>query len=217
MPNDSSTGGVLAPLPSGELYNQGGYDQGGYGAPPAAFYDADLDLILQQMIVGITGLDGALVRPRWQPNVPKQPDPTTNWCAIGVVDITPDDTPAIVHSASAPGFDTIYRHEEIEVLASFYGPTAQVYSSQARDGMYLPQNNDVLKQYNASLIESKRIRYVPELVNQQWVKRCDLSFSLRRQVIRSYAILNLASAEINITTDDVPPVVRTASVTGPVE
>jgi len=46
--------------------------------------DAALDAVFQALVVGITGLPGTLVRPRWQPVPPTQPSVTTNWAAIGV-------------------------------------------------------------------------------------------------------------------------------------
>ncbi|MNJ82492.1 hypothetical protein D3C77_819390 [compost metagenome] len=39
---------------------------------------------------------------------------------------------------------------------------------------------------------------VPELVNQQWVRRYDISIQMRRQVVRVYPVLNILSAEPTI-------------------
>jgi hypothetical protein len=182
MPNDSSTGGVLLP------------------SSPAPQSDADLDAIIQSMVVSLTGLQGSLVRPRWQPVTPKMPEVNVNWCAIGVTGILPDANSAIIHNSDGLGSDTLYRHELISVLASFYGPAAQHYASQCRDGLWLPQNNSMLRQYNMGFIDAGPIRVVPELINHQWRRRYDFSITLRRQVVRTYSVLNLDSANIELTT-----------------
>ncbi len=191
MPNDSSTGGVLTPT----------------STPPAG--DASLDAILQQMVVALTGLDGSLVRPRWQPTVPKQPEPGTNWCAMGIATITPDANPVIVHDPS--GADVLYRHEKIEVQLSFYGAQAQQYAAQCRDGFWIPQNNETLQANLMAFMGAELLRSVPELVNQQWVRRYDFTVWLRRQVVRTYSVLNIASATVTIRTDN-PPLVETVDV-----
>ncbi|MFT2520511.1 hypothetical protein ACMWQB_30330, partial [Escherichia coli] len=64
--NTSATGGYLVPA---------------VASPPLD--DDDLDNLLHDMIAGISGLPRAMVRPRWQPTVPKQPEPGVNWCAFG--------------------------------------------------------------------------------------------------------------------------------------
>jgi hypothetical protein len=196
MPNDSSTGGVLLP------------------SSPGPQSDADLDAIIQQMVVVLTGLQGSLVRPRWQPVTPKMPEPTVNWCAIGVTGIVPDANPAIIHNGDGSGSDTLYRHEIILILASFYGPAGQQYASQCRDGLWLPQNNSMLRQFNMAFVDADPIRAVPELINQQWRRRYDFTITLRRQVIRTYSILNIESAGIELVVDE-PPMTEEIQVTNP--
>lgn len=186
MANDSSTGGFLSP--EGTL-------------PPE---DSDLDAILQQAIVGITGLAGAMVRPRWQATVPRQPEPSVNWCAFGITDTGPADFPAITHDGTGNGSDTLLRHEEITVLASFYGPGASSNSKTLRDGIYLAQNREALQAQGIDLIGTDDIRAAPDLINQQWVRRFDLQLNFRRKSQRTYPVLNLLSAPTTIVTDSNP-------------
>ena len=127
MANDSSTPGYV--LPTGD----------------APTYDAALDAIFQQMIVGLTGMQGSLVRPRWQPVMPKQPEPNVDWCAIGVTLIDPDAGPAFVHDSTGDGQDVALRHESIDVLCSFYGPNAAANAALVRDAIAIPQNNNALE------------------------------------------------------------------------
>lgn len=66
---------------------------GGYLLPANQFpLPANLSFkqFLQQVFVGLSGLPGNLVFPRWQVAPPKQPDLYTNWMSIGVTSIKPD-------------------------------------------------------------------------------------------------------------------------------
>ncbi len=177
MSNTSATGGYLTPATL---------------TPPLA--DLDLDAEFQKLVVGITGLAGQYVRPRWQPVAPKQPEPTVDWCAISVTKITPDDGPVYLHDPTANGSDHMIRHEEINVMATFYGPNAQRFALLLRDGCMLPQNNESINNVGLSFVNSEAILPVPELVNQQWIRRYDIRLNFRRVVRRDYAILNLLSA-----------------------
>lgn len=216
--NDSSTGGYLTPS---------------VASPPLE--DAELDALIQQMVVGITGLPGNMVRPRWQPVVPKQPEPSVNWCAIGVTTQDSDAGPAIVHQAdfvgnvvladgtqvaesSGPvgygdinGRDTYIRHQDIEVLASFYGPNGKRYAQQLSDGLAIPQNREQLGVNDMAFVDAGAIRAVPEMVNQQWIRRYDMTVRLRRKITRTYAVLNLLSADVQTTTDGSKPVTGSIS------
>jgi hypothetical protein len=184
MPNDSSTGGYLSPV-----------------APSSALFDAALDALLQQAVVGITGLAGSLVRPRWQPVVPKQPEPSINWCAIGVTEIDPMDYPAEIHDGAGNGSDQQQAWEEFAVLASFYGPDGMANAALLRRGLYVAQNRELLQAQGIDLVEAGKVVTAPDLVNQQWVQRRDIPIRLRRQVVTVYPILNILSADDTLVTD----------------
>lgn len=183
MPNDSSTGGFLP------------------GTDVSALADDALDNVLQQTVVGITGLDGSLVRPRWQPVVPKQPEPGTDWCAIGVTRFDPMDYPIETHDSSGDGSSTLTHWEEFTLLASFYGPTGQGNARRLRDGLYVSQNREALIAQGVDLVGADEVQTVPDLVNEQWVRRYDLSIRMRASAVRVYQILNLLSADDSIVTD----------------
>ena len=173
--------------------------------PDAPAEDAALDAVLQAMVVGITGLDGSLVRPRWQPTLPQQPEPTVNWCAIGVLSATPDFSPWITHvsgpNVTDPSADLSVRYETLDVLATFYGPNAKSYAGVLRDGLGIPQNNEPLNAADIYLIETMPQRRAPELVNQQWINRWDLMIRFTRQIQRVYAVPNIVLANIHIQND----------------
>lgn len=177
MANDSSTGGYLVP------------------SSPAPIEDAALEDVIQGIVVGITGLPGTMVRPRWQPTPPKQPPPATNWCAIGITRTYGETYAYIGHSGVGNGSDTLQRHYSLDLLASFYGPSGQLYAGLFRDGLLIEQNREVMAANGMALYEAREIIAAPELTNTQWIRRFDVPFTLRRQVNRTYPVLNLLSAE----------------------
>lgn len=179
----------------------GGYLQPNVATPPLE--DASLDQQFQMAIAGMTGLDGSLVRPRWQPVVPKQPEPSVNWCAIGVMAQKADAGGFIQHHRDGDGFDEYVRHEDIEVACTFYGPNAQQMAAMVRDGIGIPQNIEGLNAVGISFVDCDTIRSVPEMFNQQWVKRYDLMMRFRRKVNRVYPILNILSADPEIISDEI--------------
>lgn len=200
MPNTSATGGWLQPT-------------GKITAPAEG--DA-LDDLLQQAVVGITGLAGTLVRPRWQP-VPTQepPAPDTNWCAIGVHDETPDDNAAVIHhgdgdaedtdtGALAGGWSETQRHSDLQVLASFYGAQALSYANILRDGLAIAQNRDMLRAGGLAFVSSGKAVAMPELVSNRWRRRFDVMIKFRRMVQRSYAVRNINEAVGEIVSDTTP-------------
>ncbi len=189
----SATGGVLPPV------------------PPLPIDDEALDAVFQSLVASITGLDGTLVRPRWQPVPPKQPPPATNWCAVAVVNVQPDAGPWIDYIA-ATNTSIEWDHEELTLLVSFYGPNAASFARLLRLGIAIPQNWESLTAQQIAYVTCDAIRKVPELVNQQWIIRQDLSLTFRRKVEMTYAVQNLLLADINLiddtTVDDtiiVPP------------
>ena len=175
------------------------------GVQPSA--DLDLDAQIQPLIVAITGLDGTMVRPRWQPIMPLQPKPSDDWCAIGVSRVEAKDYPVI--TADTPSFS---KHEEIEYLATFYGQNAMHYASLLRDGFSIPQNCEGLTALGMAYVGASDITPLAELINQQWVRRCDMRITLRRKVTRNYQILTLTSADVVSHTDN-PPATFTTHVT----
>ena len=183
MPNTSATGGYIQPAST---------------AAPVA--DLDLDLVVQALVVGVTGLPGDRVRPRWQPTQPRMPDITVDWCAVGVtVTDTERGAAYVTHDGSGDGHDDLVRHEQLEVLASLYGPSAARNAALLRDGLQIAQNRAALDAQGMAFVEAGPVRTVPELVNEQWLRRCDVSLTLRRVVRREYPVLNILSAPVSIT------------------
>ncbi len=162
-----------------------------------------LEDIFSALLAGITGLPPDLVRPRWQPVVPKQPPPNTDWLALGITSTTPDAGPVLAHDSAASGglgADSYARHSDIEVLASFYGPGGEANANLTQDGLCVPQNIEFLRTNLITYVNSGTIRNVPEKVNEQWIRRWDVLLHFRRKVERSYPVENILTADFGITT-----------------
>lgn len=183
MANTSATGGYLTP----ETIDQA--------------EDESLEDLFQPAIVGITGLAGAMVRPRFDPDPAKIPAPSVDWCAFSVTQQDPDDNPSIEHDGSGEGKDVYKRHADVEIFASFYGVNGGKNAARLRDGLFIPQNLEMLNLANIGFVSSGEIRLVPELVNQKWIRRNDLRLKFRRQIVRDYAVLNIVSADVHLLDD----------------
>jgi hypothetical protein len=201
MPNDSSTGGYLLPD----------------GGPTAPLQGAALTAFFQQVFTGLTGLAGSMVRPRWQPVPPNQPDVNSDWMAFGITSRRGDTFAYEVHNPAAAGGngqDLMFRNEELEILCSVYGPDADANASNIRDGLAVPQNREALVLAGMALVECGDIVAVPQLLNAQWFYRLDMPVRFRRSVVQTYSVLHLLSAAGTLYNDNGAPN-RTINVNHP--
>ena len=162
----------------------------GYLTPlnPPPDDDALLDL-LQPIVSGITGIDGTLVRPRWQPDdTPNMPDYTVNWCAVGIARSRPETYHAEQHVPDADGYNLFITSEEIDVMFSFYGPASQGYARRARDGFRLSQNRAPLQANGMDTLYCSDPLTLPALLTGKWVRRVDMTVTMRRRVSEQYGI-----------------------------
>jgi hypothetical protein len=183
---DSSTGGYLTP-----------------SVTPAPLQGDSLNTFIQPIIVGITGLPGAMVRPAFQTEPPDAPDGGTAWAAFRYTGRKTDTYPYVGHNAD--GSDTLRRHEEIDILVSFYdlgsSGLADQYAALLRDGLAIPQNLEVLKQTGMGFVSCGDLTTVPVIIKQRWLYRVDLPFTIRREIVRVYPVLNVLTATATVTTD----------------
>lgn len=157
--------------------------------------DQGLEDIFQGLIVGITSLQGKMVRPRWQNEPPPLPKISENWCAFGVKNTRSDDGPYFQQNKE--DMDNI-RHESIEVLLSFYGPQGQHYANLLKDGLGIPQNIAQIRAHKIKFTGCGEILTAPDFLNNQYVHRYDMTATFNRQVKRSYAIETFESFQINL-------------------
>lgn len=167
----------------------------GYLQPTQSpIYGDALDSLFQGAIASLSNLPGDLVRPRWQHYAPKTPPIDTDWCAVGIHNIA-RDWGATVH------IDEMIRHEEIELLCSFYGPGAMDNATLTQDNLTIEQNFTELEQAGLFYRRFDDVIPAPELINDQWLKRYDLTVYFGRAVHRTYNIESIESAEIDLYND----------------
>ncbi|MBI6548592.1 phage neck terminator protein [Xenorhabdus lircayensis] len=162
-------------------------------------YDEVVERLCSQWLRGVSGLPNGMVRPRWTPVLAAQPPADTDWCGFGITEIPADDNPAFANQTDQS--DELWRHEDFECSASFYGPHSQGYASRFRDGLSVSQNNAEFNQLGLSVVKHSRITSFPELINNQWVRRYDITVTLRRKVVRRYSIKSLTDAPVKFFGD----------------
>ena len=185
---DSSTGGYLLPTST------------------PLVEDAALDVLLQNLVVGVTGMTPTLVRPRWQQIAPAEPEVGVDWCAIGITEEMPDPQGGNISNVhSSDGHSTTVDVSILTILSSFYGPNARQNAQNMRVGLMIPQNREVLYFNDLSLMEQPGgVTFAPSLVGQQTQRRADVSFRLRRAVTMTWAIENIVEMAGDIKTDNLP-------------
>ncbi|WP_410523987.1 phage neck terminator protein [Raoultella ornithinolytica] len=181
MSNDSTTPGYLTPTENG----------------PA--YDEELERLLSRWIRGVTGLDKNVVYPRWTDPQIQIPKNGTTWCAFGITGIQEDFNPAYRQGEESA---EQWSHETVSLILCFYGPQGLATATRFRDGLLVPQNNDELNRSGLTFLQMGRIFNLPELINNQWVRRYDISVDLRRKITRTYNIASVIDGSVTITTGD---------------
>lgn len=184
MSNTSATGGFLrlSPVPG----------------------QREIEDVFHDCIAGVTGLPGDLVRPRWQPDPPREPNTDANWCAFGITAYTPLNFPVVEHHGEGEGRDTITDHENLSVLASFYGPGHMDLARIMRRGLHIAQNRQCLRANGLAFVRAGTIIPVPALVGAGWRARADLPLTFQLVTRSTAAVLNLkhcGNADSFIETD----------------
>jgi hypothetical protein len=76
--------------------------------PIAASLDDDFIDVVQEMVCGITGIDGHLLFPRWQTNPPTMPEYDVTWGALGFSESHSDVFAAVIHDSKNEGRDVLF-------------------------------------------------------------------------------------------------------------
>lgn len=187
---------------------------------PAPLEGQDLNRFLQQWIVGIVGLAGEMVRPRWQAEPGNIPNAGDAWMAFGIRERPSDTFPFVGHKPDVGEFGSneLQRNEELNLLCSFYdlgtNGLADDYCARLRDGVMIEQNRDPLYFAGMGLVDTGEPTPVPSLFKARWLYRVDLRLTVRRLIQRIYAVPSLASAEGEIIGDGTQTFIRPFDVEG---
>ena len=160
---------------------------------------AALEDAFSATVAGILRLSNGLVRPRWQPGPPNQPDAGVDWVSLGITARDTNGFPYVSHAHGGPS--TLIRWPILTVLISLYGPNADDYAEELRDALYLNQNLEALNLLGVKLVEAGEVVAVPDLTNVQWINRVDLRTRFAMEQTRQYNILDFASSDGTVTTD----------------
>jgi len=181
MPNTSATGGFLVQTGS-------------------SIEGQNLRRFLQSLIVGVTGIAATLVRPLWQRDPPNIPAIEVDWCAFGIRNQVQDDQ--AYQKQINEGKTELYRHEEMEIYCVFYGENAKINAGKLRDGLEIGQNRETLFLNGMGLIGFSNVQTVPELINNRYFERADITMNIRREIRRDYEILHFLAADGTVYADD---------------
>jgi len=187
--NTSATGGFLVPT-----------ERNG------ALSDQQLEDLIQAWIVGLTQLAPDLVRPAWQPDPPPIPEFTVPcWVAFSIMRTVSDWDPVVQHytGAGQPRGDTVFRNQQIEMTATFYGREAGDRALDLRMGAGIRQNSEWLDPVKLVSVDDQIT--VSEVIKGRWQRRVDVNVVLRRPVQFTYAVLDVGGVYGTIYSD-APPI-----------
>ncbi len=163
---------------------------GGYLSPTTTTIDGlSFRRFIGTMLCGLSGLTASLVRPSWQEAPPPIPDIDITWVAFGITAQRADNSPYVEEKVSGLGADT-QRHEEVDILVVSYGPECLSMQGEIREGLYLAQNRETLYLASIGLVGTSDIIHTPELINGRYFDRADMTITIRREVRRTYSVLN---------------------------
>lgn len=174
MSNSSNTPGWLTPQ----------------GTEPA--YDAVLDALLVDWIVGITGLSPDAVIPQSE-EVPGLPE-VKNRCTFAVTGIERSPNPAFTTQTDASV--RLRRGETLLCGLTFRGPNGQQLAVRLLDGVLVSQNQEQLQALGFTFGGHEALKCAFEQINNQWVKRYDVMLRLSRTVVREYGVMSLTQAPV---------------------
>ena len=161
----------------------------GYLAPSSSPMEGEaLEDLFHDVIAGVTWIAPDLVRPRWQPEPPNQPDFTDDWVAFGIMTTQADTFTYAGHDPTLDA-DLLERDEVITILHSFYGPNGQALMNRFSAGLQIEQNRDELTAHGIKLVECQEVGQIPALLKERWVRRYDCRVIFRHRLHYAYPIL----------------------------
>lgn len=160
-------------------------------------HGTDLEDLFHDVIVGIMGLPGNLVRPRWQPEPPNPPGADIDWVAFGLSALAPQ-WDAYTHFDTADQTYYVEGSQHLECLLSFYGPDHGHHRGEFLDGLQLTENRQQLADNKIAFMSFAPPVQIPALFKNQYRLRSDVKVYFNRWVKRPYPIGYFTSASGSI-------------------
>ncbi|MCD9249018.1 hypothetical protein LUS38_17575 [Escherichia coli] len=181
MSNDSTARGYLTPVGEGPKY------------------DEELEREISRWIRGVSGLPAKAVFSRWTDPQPLIPKNGVTWCGFGITTVPQPLSQSDVQVSDEQSEQWTW--EQVTVICCFYGPLGSRTASTFRSGIFVEQNNAELNLSGLSLVDAGTIYNLPELINNQWVRRYDLTITLSRKNTRTYNVRTLEDAPVSFFGD----------------
>jgi hypothetical protein len=158
-----------------------------------------LEMVFHALIVSLTGLPGALVRPmRQAEGGPSVPEKSVTWAAFGFTGFSSQGFPSLTQAGEKSRLDT---YRDLTLLVSFYGPEAQDLARLCDDGLYTSAHRAVLRQNGLAFVRREGLVLMPEPSPAGWLERADLLLQFTLHSRREYDQPSLLSADVGIKTD----------------
>ncbi len=89
------------------------------------------------------------------------------------------------------------RHQEQEINCTFYGPQSDEYVDIIADGFQISQNLEALRLANMGFVCTNDATQVPDLINERWVDRYEMTVRLAKTRIQKsfYPVLSFFISE----------------------
>lgn len=157
--------------------------------------DLTVTQFIQSVLVGLSGLPGTMVRPKWQAEPPKNPPGIDeSWISFGINLGIQNNDPYIATSPTDNTAIVSQRQQALDVGISIYGPLALEIFGIIRDGWHIPQNTQALTAANMGFTSMAPARSIPDLQNGRFYNRVETSVVLQQQVNRTYKVPTILSA-----------------------
>jgi len=172
---------------------------------PGVLDDDALTDFIQSWLVGITGLPGQYVRPRWQQEPPEIPPNNVTWMEFGIRGRARDFDAFVTHFAAttnpvAPAYELVFRSEGLDVDCIIYGPNSDAVTTAMAGATKVEQNLWPLAAQGIRFGSMGDPIAAPEKIKQKWVRRNDIRVSLRRAVSLRYPVQDLESVQVTVAT-----------------
>ena len=95
------------------------------------------------------------------------------------------------------------RTDYMEAFSPLY--TSNGFRRLLRDGLEISQNRELLYLASMAYVGASATTHVPELVNDRWFDRADITLTFRREIVREYPVLHFLSANGLIYTETITP------------